>query len=143
MRALLDVNVLIALLDAGHLHHGLATSWLESEIRHGWASCPLTQNGCIRIMSQPKYPGSLAAAQVADRLAEAANSSDHEFWAADVNMLSEGVFDWTKVLGHRQVTDVYLLALAVHHSGRFVTFDRRIVLDAVKGARVKNLEVLA
>ena len=143
MRALLDVNVLIALLDAGHVHHGLATSWLESEIRHGWASCPLTQNGCIRIMSQPKYPGSLAAAQVADRLAEAANSSDHEFWVADVNMLSEGVFDWTKVLGHRQVTDVYLLALAVHHRGRFVTFDRRIVLDAVKGARVKNLEVLA
>ena len=143
MRALLDVNVLIALLDAGHVHHGLAMSWLEREIRHGWASCPLTQNGCIRIMSQPKYPGSLVAAQVADRLAEAANSPDHEFWPADVNMLSEGVFDWTRVLGHRQVTDVYLLALAAHHEGRFVTFDQRIVLNAVKGARAKNLVVLA
>lgn len=143
MRALLDVNVLIALLDAGHVHHGLAMSWLESEIRHGWASCPLTQNGCIRILSQPKYPGSLAAAQVADRLAEAANSPDHEFWPADVNMLSEGVFDWTRVLGHRQVTDVYLLALAVHHGGRFVTLDRRIALDAVKGARAKHLVALA
>lgn len=143
MRALLDVNVLIALLDAGHVHHGLARSWMESEIRHGWASCPLTQNGCIRIMSQPKYPGGLAAAQVADRLSEAANSPDHEFWAADVNMFTEGVFDWTKVLGHRQVTDVYLLALAVHQGGRFVTLDRRIVLDAVKGARPKHLVVLA
>ena len=144
MRALLDVNVLIALLDAGHVHHGLAMSWLEREIRHGWASCPLTQNGCIRIMSQPKYPGSLAAAQVAERLAEAAHSPDHEFWSADVNMLSgEEVFDWSKVLGHRQVTDVYLLALAVCHNGRFVTFDRRIVPSAVKGARDKNLEVLA
>lgn len=143
MRALLDVNVLIALLDAGHVHHGLAMSWLEKDIRHGWASCPLTQNGCIRIMSQPKYPGSLAAAQVADRLAEAANSPDHEFWPADVNMLSEGVFDWTRVLGHRQVTDVYLLALAVHHGGRFVTLDRRIALDAVKGARAKHLVALA
>lgn len=143
MRALLDVNVLIALLDAGHVHHGLAMSWLESEIRHGWASCPLTQNGCIRIMSQPKYPGSLAAAQVADRLAEAANSPDHEFWSADVNMLGEGVFDWTRVLGHRQVTDVYLLALAVHHGGRFVTLDRRIALDAVKGARAKHWVALA
>src|SRR3989338_8803712 len=142
MRALLDVNVLIALLDAGHVHHGLAMSWLEREIRHGCASCPLTQNGCIRIMSQPKYPGSLVAAQVADRLAEAANSPDHEFWPADVNMLSEGVFDWTRVLGHRQVTDVYLLALAAHHEGRFVTFDRRIAPDAAKGACTKNLEVL-
>ncbi len=144
MRALLDVNVLIALLDAGHVHHGMATSWLERETRHGWASCPLTQNGCIRIMSQPKYPGCLAAAQVADRLAEAANSPDHEFWPADVNMLSsEGVFDWAKVLGHRQVTDVYLLALAAHHKGRFVTFDRRIAPDAVQGANAKNLKVLA
>jgi len=142
MRALLDVNVLIALLDAGHVHHGLATSWMESEISHGWASCPLTQNGCIRIMSQPKYPGSLTAAQVAARLAEAAISPDHEFWPADINMLSEGVFDWTRVLGHRQVTDVYLLALAACHGGRFVTFDRRIVLDAVKDARAKNLEIL-
>lgn len=142
MRALLDVNVLIALLDAGHVHHGLAMSWLEKDIRHGWASCPLTQNGCVRIMSQPKYPGSLAAAQVADRLAEAANSPDHEFWPADVDMLGEGVFDWSRVLGHRQVTDVYLLALAMHRNGRFVTFDRRIVLDAVKGARAEHLKIL-
>ncbi|MDO8989260.1 MAG: PIN domain-containing protein [Sideroxyarcus sp.] len=143
MRALLDVNVLIALLDEGHVHHSLAMTWLESEISHGWASCPLTQNGCIRIMSQPKYPGSLAAAQVADRLAEAANSPEHEFWAADVNMLVEGVFDWTRVLGHRQVTDAYLLALAVKNGGRFVTFDRRIVLATVKGASAKNLTIVA
>lgn len=142
MRALLDVNVLIALLDEGHVHHGLATSWLEREIRYGWASCPLTQNGCIRIMSQPKYPGSVVAAQVADRLAEAARSPDHEFWPADVNMLSGDVFDWSRVLGHRQVTDVYLLALAVHHGGRFVTFDRRIAIDAVQGACAENLNIL-
>ncbi len=142
MRALLDVNVLIALLDAGHVHHGLAMSWLKREIGHGWASCAVTQNGCIRIMSQPSYPGSLMAAQVAGRLAEAAHGSDHEFWAADISMLGEGVFDWTRVLGHRQVTDVYLLALAVHCKGRFVTFDRRIALDAVQGARAENLETL-
>jgi len=70
MRALLDVNVLIALLDAGHIHHELAQSWLESNIEPGWASCPLTQNGCIRILSQPNYPAPLPAAQVAERLAE-------------------------------------------------------------------------
>ena len=143
MRALLDVNVLIALLDAGHVHHGLAMSWLKREIGHGWASCPITQNGCIRIMSQPNYPGSLMAAQVAGRLAEAANGSDHEFWPADMSMLGDGILDWTRVLGHRQVTDAYLLALAVHRNGRFVTLDRRIALDAVKGARAENLETLA
>jgi len=142
MRALLDVNVLIALLDEGHIYHGLAMSWLEREISHGWASCPLTQNGCIRIMSQPKYPGNVAAAQVAERLAEAANGPDHEFWPANISMLNEDVFDWSLVLGHRQVTDVYLLALAVHHGSRFVTFDRRIVLDTVKGARSENLKML-
>jgi hypothetical protein len=142
MRALLDVNVLIALLDAGHVHHNLAMAWLDSQIQHGWASCPLTQNGCIRIMSQPKYPGNLPAAQVADRLSEAANNPKHEFWPADVNMLADGVFNWTKVLGHRQVTDVYLLSLAVHHGGRFVTFDQRIALDAVQGASSEHLVVL-
>ena len=142
MRALLDVNVLIALLDAGHMHHGLAMSWLEREIGHGWASCPITQNGCIRIMSQPKYPGSVTALQVADRLAEAAKSPHHEFWAADLSMLDDGVFDWSRVLGHRQVTDIYLLALAAKHAGRFVTFDRRIALGAVQGACAANLEIL-
>jgi uncharacterized protein len=142
MRALLDVNVLIALLDGAHVHHGLATSWMGAEIRHGWSSCPLTQNGCIRIMSQPKYPGGFVAKQIADRLAEAANGPDHEFWSADVDLLSAGVFDWAMVLGHRQVTDVYLLALATRHGGRFVTFDRRISLAAVKGASPQNLVVL-
>lgn len=56
MRALLDVNVLIALLDAAHVHHRNARAWLEANIEQGWASCPLTQNGCIRILSQPAYP---------------------------------------------------------------------------------------
>jgi len=93
-------------------------------------------------MSQPKYPGNVAAAQVAERLAEAANGPDHEFWPANISMLNEDVFDWSLVLGHRQVTDVYLLALAVHHGSRFVTFDRRIVLDTVKGARSENLKML-
>ena len=55
MRALLDINVLIALHDRDHVHHSHATSWLAANIKHGWASCPLTQNGCLRIMSQDGY----------------------------------------------------------------------------------------
>lgn len=142
MRALLDVNVLIALLDAGHIHHAATMSWLDREIRHGWASCPITQNGCVRIMSQPAYPGALPAAQVALRLAEAASSPDHEFWPADVNLLGAGIFDWSRVLGHRQVTDIYLLSLAVRHGGRLVTLDRRIITDAVARALPEHLVVL-
>ena len=142
MRALLDVNVLIALLDAGHIHHTLATSWLESEIRHGWASCPITQNGCVRIMSQPSYPGALPAAQIAERLTEASASPEHTFWPASISLLGDGLFDWSCVLGHRQVTDVYLLSLAIHHRGRLVTLDRRITLEAVVGARPEHLVVL-
>lgn len=143
MRALLDVNVLIALLDAGHIHHVLAMSWLEREIGHGWASCPITQNGCVRIMSQPNYPGALPAAQVAARLAEASASIEHEFWPANVSLLEAGVFDWSRILGHRQVTDAYLLSLAVRHGGRLVTFDQRIATGAVAGAKSEQLVILA
>lgn len=141
-RALLDVNVLIALLDEAHIHHALASSWLERELQHGWASCPITQNGCVRIMSQPIYPGGFSAAEVAERLAEAVNGPDHGFWPADVSLLEKGCIDWSYVLGHRQVTDAYLLALAVKHGGRFVTFDQRIVPQAVVGATSNNLLIL-
>jgi toxin-antitoxin system PIN domain toxin len=142
MRALLDVNVLIALLDGGHIHHASTMAWLEQEIPQGWASCPITQNGCIRIMSQPAYPSALPTAQVAERLAEAAASPDHQFWPADINLLESGLFDWSRVLGHRQVTDIYLLSLAVRHGGRLVTFDRRISLASVASARPEQLVVL-
>jgi uncharacterized protein len=142
MRALLDVNVLIALLDAGHMHHGLAMNWLGAEVQHGWASCPITQNGCIRIMSQPAYPAALLTAEVAGRLGEAASSPDHAFWADDIDLLQTRAIDWQRVLGHRQVTDAYLLALAVHHGGRLVTFDKRIAVETVHNAHAEHLVVL-
>jgi toxin-antitoxin system PIN domain toxin len=142
MRALLDVNVLIALLDGAHVGHDRATTWLEREIAPGCASCPLTQNGCIRIMSQPAHPGALPAAKVAVRLAEAARGPAHAFWPDDLSLLDDGVLDWTRVLGHRQVTDNYRLALAVRHGGRFVTFDARVDCRAVQGATASQLVVL-
>lgn len=142
MRALLDVNVLIALLDAGHLHHAKAMAWLESEIDHGWASCPITQNGCLRILSQPAYPGSLPVALVAERLAEATVDPSHAFWPDDVSLLDREVMAWDRMTGHRQVTDAYLLAIAVRRQGRFVTFDAHISPAIVSGARDENLVVL-
>lgn len=142
MRSLLDVNVLIALLDAAHVHHTRATQWLGENIRHGWASCPLTQNGCIRILAQPNYPNSVPAVQAAARLREAVRTVHHEFWADDQSLLDDDLFNWTHLLGPRQLSDAYLLALAVRHKGRFVTLDRRVPLAAVPGASAKHLAVI-
>ena len=142
MRALLDVNVLIAMLDSDHLHHARAMTWLKQNIKSGWASCPLTQNGCIRIMSQPGYPNPLPAAAVAERLAAATATRHHAFWPDAVSMLDAGRIAWIAVLGSRQVTDVYLLALAVQQGGRLVTLDRAVPLKAVPGAKAANLVVI-
>jgi toxin-antitoxin system PIN domain toxin len=139
MRALLDVNVLIALLDGAHVHHASARAWLEANIEQAWASCPLTQNGCIRILSQPAYPGSLPPAAIAARLTEAAATQWHVFWPDDLSLLGKDRVDWRHVLGSRQLTDIYLLALAVRHGGRLVTFDRAIPLGAVRNAGDKHL----
>jgi toxin-antitoxin system PIN domain toxin len=142
MRALLDVNVLIALLDEAHIGHSTATRWLSGAIDQGWASCPITQNGCIRIMSQPAYPGALPVAEVAARLAEATRHASHRFWPDDISLLTADAVNWQRVLGHRQVGDAYLMALAVRHQGRFVTFDGRVDASAVAGASAHHLTVL-
>ena len=143
MRALLDVNVLIALLDGSHIHHGLASGWLAKNLAKGWASCPITQNGFIRILSQPGYPNSVPAAQAAERLAEATRHPSHVFWADSISLLHPGRLTWDQVLRSRHVTDAYLLALAVEQGGRFVTLDRGIPLDALDGALPRHLVVLS
>jgi uncharacterized protein len=143
MRALLDVNVLIALLDRSHIHNSLVTAWLADNVDAGWASCPITQNGCIRIFSQPSYPNTVPAAQIAGRLAEATLHPSHQFWPDTISLLQPGSLIWDKILSARHLTDVYLLALAINQGGRFITLDRGIPLDAVPGAKPKHLILLA
>ena len=142
MRALLDVNVLIALLDTAHPHHGLAADWLKASIRHGWASCPITQNGCIRIMSQPSYPGSRPVTEIVERLRGGLAHRAHEFWPDSVSLLDAELVDSARVHGARQVTDTYLLALAVRRQGRFVTFDAGVAVSAVVQAEPRHLITL-
>ncbi|MDZ7589704.1 MAG: TA system VapC family ribonuclease toxin [Rubrivivax sp.] len=142
MRALLDVNVLIALLDPDHVHHRSATRWLVQNLHSGWASCPLTQNGCIRIMSQPAYPNGAPPGRIASRLREAMHTPAHEFWPDDLDGVASTALDWTVILSSRQLTDAYLLALAVRRGGRFVTLDRGVPLAAVEGAQPQSLVVL-
>ena len=142
MRALLDVNVLIALLDADHIDHPAARAWLERAIDTGWASCPITENGFVRILSQPRYPSPVPPAEAIRRLEHARRTAQHEFWPCDASLLDGRLVDATRLHSARQVTDVYLLALAVAKGGRFVTFDRSVPLSAVLGAQSHHLVVL-
>jgi uncharacterized protein len=142
MRALLDVNVLIALLDVAHTSHSAARNWLDQSAANGWASCPITQNGCLRIMSHASYLNVRSVRDVTLRLREATATHLHEFWPDDVSLLDDRAIDSTRIHGPRQLSDVYLLALAVRHSGALVTFDRSIGLSAVRGATAAHLVLL-
>jgi predicted nucleic acid-binding protein len=196
MRGLLDVNVLIALHDSDHVHHAVAARWLQDNAGHGWASCPLTQNGCLRIMAQPGYgtsakPPRVAApgfglgckaqsaaipgvsrafatpqtarirdaaaargfaevpyaqpqplAALVNMLARSTATRYHQFWPDDISLLDAAHFRHAHTHTARHLTDLYLLALAVQHGGRLVTFDQRIPLSAAPQARAEHLVVL-
>jgi len=139
MRALLDVNVLIALLDADHSLHSSATDWFTRQAHNGWASCPITQNGCVRIMSHPSYPNPMPVHAIIERLAAAISTELHEFWPDSISLLDEEIFNPMRIHGPRQLTDLYLLALAVRHGGRFATFDHAITWEAIRGGNPEGL----
>jgi hypothetical protein len=141
MRALLDINVLIALLDPDHSLHPRAREWFRRNAATGWTSCPITQNGCVRITAHPAYPNPLPVRAVMERLREATRSP-HHFWADDVSVLEPRIADASRIHGPRQLTDLYLLALAVHRGGRFVTFDASVSISAIKGAEKRHIVAL-
>jgi uncharacterized protein len=141
--ALLDVNVLVALFDPDHVHHELAHDWFADHRAYGWASCPMTQNGLIRVLSNPRYgspAGGLRA--VRDAVTRLLSNKDHQFWPDDISISDDALFDVTGMVGHRQITDVYLLGLAKRRKGHLVTFDRSIPLRAVIGADATALTVI-
>jgi uncharacterized protein len=142
MRALLDINVLIALHDRDHIHHEAAARWLQANMAHGWASCPLTQNGCLRIMSQPGYSNAQPLAVLVPMLRQSTASAHHTMWNDDISILDAARFVHSHIHGPRQLTDLYLLALAVQHGARLVGFDQRIALTAVHGATAAHLVTL-
>jgi toxin-antitoxin system PIN domain toxin len=134
--ALLDVNVLIALLDRRHVHHEAAHDWFAAAQAKGWATCPLTQNAVLRILGQPRYPNSPGPpAVVAPLVAELIRHPQHRFWPDSLSLLDHSGVDATRLLEASQLTDTYLLALAVRHGGRLVSFDRRLSCEGVAGGR--------
>jgi hypothetical protein len=133
---LLDVNVLIALIDPGHVAHDDAHAWFAGKGNASWATCPITENGVMRILGNPKYPNSPGSpAAVAGIVEQLRVLPGHCFWAEDFSLVgSEGV-DASRILTSAQVTDTYLLALAKLRGGVLTTFDRRLSVDAVKNGR--------
>jgi toxin-antitoxin system PIN domain toxin len=128
------VNVLIALIDPAHVQHDRAHEWFAAEGRVAWATCPLTENGVLRIVGHPRYPNSPGTpAAVAELMAVLRGVGGHEFWADDVSLLDSQRIDSARLLDSGQVTDSYLLALAHAHDGKLATFDHRLVTDAVIG----------
>lgn len=142
-RTLLDVNVLIALLDDAHVFSRRANEWLDAAPRR-IATCPIVENGVIRIMSAPAYSATHRASpeQVADGLKALAEGLDHAFWADEVSVLDESLIDFSRLHGHRQITDAYLLALAVRRGGALASFDAAVPMAAVRGAARRHLLAL-
>lgn len=141
MSHLLDVNVLVALVDSAHLNHEAAHRWFASCAR--WATCPLTQNALVRILSDPAYPTVDATpAEVGAMLRELLGHPRHTAFDDDVSVADEALFDLRWVTSSRQLTDVYLLGLAVRHGARLATFDRRIPHAGVRAATAASIDLI-
>jgi uncharacterized protein len=143
MRALLDVNVIVALLDPDHTFHTRAHMWLAGSKANAWASCPITENGVLRVMCGSGYGNQKFFIQdIEKRLRIFAANTDHQFWSDNLSILNPAVFSTENIFSHRHITDSYLLALATAFKGRFVTFDRGVILSSVKNSKPENLDVI-
>ena len=117
-----------------HIHHGPSHRWFTEKGQQAWATCPLTENGFVRIASHPSYPnrpGDVPA--VFSILRQVCETPGHHFWAEDLSLLE--ILEPDAIITHAQITDVYLLGLAVQKKGKLATLDQRIPVDAVSGGR--------
>jgi uncharacterized protein len=131
-RFLLDVNVLIALIDPGHVQHDRAHDWFANQGKRAWATCPITENGVLRIVGSSRYPNSPGnPAAVAELFIRLRAVGGHEFWPDDLTLLDPALVDAQRLLDSAHITDAYLLALAASRRGQLATFDRQLVASAV------------
>lgn len=130
---LLDINVLIALCDPAHPHSSAARSFLTSGLtRDGWATCPLVENGFLRIFGARKYPGGPGSPHAARTvLVRLLATGGHQFWPEDLSLTDVLTFPGLPV--SEDLTDFYLLGLAVKHGGRFATFDAGLDASLIPG----------
>lgn len=131
---LLDVNVLLALVDPRHMDHERAHEWFRTSGMHGWATCPITENGFIRIASNPKYPNSPGNALLTrEILTRFCKHAHHAFWPDSETLRDDRLFSLDGTVSASHLTDVYLLGLAAHKRGKLATFDRHIPVSTVRG----------
>jgi toxin-antitoxin system PIN domain toxin len=140
---LLDVNMLVALGWSSHAHHEVARDWIERNRDFGWATCPITQNAFARISSNTAFtPDAVAPSMAVQLLRNLTHTKGHVFWPDDMALVDLDLSGM--ILGHKQVTDVYLLGLAKYHSGRLVTLDQKIASMLPRASRLlDHLEVLS
>lgn len=131
-RHLLDVNAILALIDPAHVHHERAHRWFVDKAADGWDSCPITENGALRVMSNPRYPNSQPMSTILASMASLFEVGVHRFVPDSISLFDD-VVDSSRLLSSGQVTDSYLLALAVHHGSKLATFDTKIVTETVPG----------
>lgn len=131
---LLDVNVLIALLDSDHVAHEDAHHWFAATADQGWATSAITENGFLRIVGSPSYrPDPWPLDRLIEVLRNLCDHDGHRFWPEDFSLLDESRVRHDQLTRSAQLTDTYLLALAVRNGGRLATFDRRLATRAVPG----------
>ena len=124
-----DVNVLIALHDSAHSGHEATHKWFANGGSEDWATCPLTENGFARVLSQPQYPNPVGTVSDAGHLLAstiATYGKTHKFWPDSISLLDDQYFDLKTIAGPKQITDAYLLMLCRVHGGMLVTLDSRI-----------------
>lgn len=139
---LLDVNILLALFDPNHVSHVAAHRWFQQVGRRWWATCPVTENGFVRIASHPSYPGSPGSSQeIRAILGRFCRRKGHHFWPDEVSLLDGTLFPVQAAINHAHLTDVYLLGLSVHKGGKLATLDRHIPSAAVRGG-TEALEII-
>jgi hypothetical protein len=125
---LLDVNVLVALSWPAHQFHASVQRWFGRNAEKGWATCPIVEAGFVRIVSNPAFsPDAVSPADALDALRVTVQHPGHQFWADDISLPDALRNLETKLFGHQQITDAYLLALAIHHRGKLVTLDKQLV----------------
>ena len=143
MTYLLDVNLLISLFDQKHQHHEAAHRWFERTGRGSWATCPITQNGFVRIVSNPVYASLKATPEEAvEFLAYMCSAQEHVFWPDVVSIVDQSHFVRSSLKSHSQVTDLYLVSLAVFYGGRLATLDGRIKMREESGASHEFVELV-
>ena len=141
---LLDTNVLIALFWPSHARHDLAVHWFLRHRAKGWATCALTEAGFVRIVSNPAFSRDAVKPREAIQvLAANTSAKEHSFWPSDLPFEQTVAFAGVRLLGHQQVTDAYLLGLAIRRKGVLATLDEGIVgLTEPKSAERKMIEVI-